>query len=128
MTDWYDRLVHPWTLQVEVAGHPVTQAFAPLIDELAVLVRPSSNTHGGAAWSVGCENLAGAWTGTLSFVCSNGDLQPTGECCPRVALALYSEVQRGERALRCEGEGVPPPLWRPVPRNRAKQRGMRALG
>lgn len=48
MTDWYDRLVHPWTLQVEVAGHPVTQAFNPLIDELAVLVRPSSNTHGGA--------------------------------------------------------------------------------
>jgi hypothetical protein len=47
MSDGYERLVHEWSLQVEVAGEPRTQTFRPLIDELTEMVRPSMNARGG---------------------------------------------------------------------------------
>jgi hypothetical protein len=47
MSDGFTRLVHEWTLQVDVAGEPRTQTFRPLIDELTDMVRPSMNARGG---------------------------------------------------------------------------------
>lgn len=47
MTDGYERLVNPWSLQVETGNGTVTQPFRPLIDELTDLVRPSNNSRGG---------------------------------------------------------------------------------
>lgn len=56
MTDGYDRLVNPWSLQVETGNGTVTQPFRPLIDELTDLVRPSIEARGGGG-SASTRNL-----------------------------------------------------------------------